>query len=116
MHPHTCTRHTEHHVCSGQSLREHEDRNHIQQVLPLNSYPPRARHFSDDETEAQRGIAVDSGSHSLSEQNEVYNLGSHGQGLGSPHDAHGHLLPTQQEYPGLNPTPKERQQTDMTQH
>lgn len=94
MHTPTHTKHTEHHICSGRSLREHEDRNHIQQALPLNSHPPRARHFSDEETEAQRGIAVDSGSHSMSEQNEVYNLGSHGQGLGSPHDAHGYWLPT----------------------
>lgn len=42
------------------------------------------------------------GSHSILEQSETLNPGSHGQGLGSLQNAHGHLLPTQQECPGLN--------------
>lgn len=46
------------------------------------------------------------GSQSKSEQNEAQNLGSLGQGPGSPHDSHGHLLSTQPECPGPNPTPE----------
>ena len=45
------------------------------------------------------------GSQSRSEQNKAQKLGSHGQGLGSPHDSHGHLLSIQPECPELNPTP-----------
>ena len=65
---------------------------------------PRAEpsQFSDEETEAQRGPAARPGSHSIWSRVRPPNLGSHGQGLGSPQNAHGHLLPTQQECPGLN--------------
>lgn len=68
------------------------------QILSNKPHPstptyPEPSHFSDEETEAQREIAMGAGSHSMSGQNEAHNPGSQGQGLGSPHDAHGHLLP-----------------------
>lgn len=63
---------------------------------------PEPSQFSDEETEAQRGTAAGPGSHSILEQSETPNPGSPGQGLGSLQNAHGHLLPTQQECPGLN--------------
>lgn len=69
---------------------------------PSTATDPEPSHFSDEETEAQRGIAVGPGSHSMLEQSEAQNPGSHGQGLGSLQDTRGHLLPTQQECPGLN--------------
>lgn len=77
---------------------------------PSTATDPEPSHFSDEETEAQRGIAVGPGSHSMLEQSEAQNPGSHGQGLGPLQDTRGHLLPTQQECPGLN-TPLLRRST-----
>lgn len=61
--------------------------------IPLNkphrSIPsnPEPRHSSHEETEAQRGTAVRSGSHSVWGQSEAQDLGSQSQGLDSSHDA-----------------------------
>ena len=71
---------------------------------PCPSTPtnPEPSQFSDEETEPQRGRAARPGSHSIWSRVRPPNPGSHGQGLGSLQNAHGHLLPTQQECPGLN--------------
>lgn len=97
-------------------------------ILPNKPHPAtpsqtEPSHSPHKENEAQRGIAVGSGFHSVWRQSEAQDLGSHSQGLDSSHDARGHLLPTQQECPGLttpqtppSPTTQERQQVDRAQH
>lgn len=75
-------------------------------ILPNKPHPStpsqtEPSHSPHKKTEAQRGIAVGSGFHSVWRQSEAQDLGSHSQGLDSSHDARGHLLPTQQECPGL---------------
>lgn len=76
---------------------------------PSTPTHPEPSHFSDEETEAQREIAMGAGSHSMSGQNESRNPGSHGQGLGSPHDARGPLLPIQQECQGPKSLPSQKE-------
>lgn len=74
--------------------------NSPQPWIPIS---PEASHFSDEETEAQKGVAVGPGSHGMLEQNKAQNPGSPAKVSGlSLGDARGHFLPTQQKCPGLN--------------